>query len=93
MVELFEYIKNNKEYWNRLKLCKPVIIKALPIAKALYLRYSLLILFNNAITLLVYVDNAFCRTRINKKSKRKQVQLHNIWYENNKIRIEQPMSY
>lgn len=31
-VELFEYIKNNKEYWNELKLDKPVVIKALPIA-------------------------------------------------------------
>ena len=47
MVEVFEYRKNNNRYWNGVKLYKQVVSKALPIAEALYLRYSLLFLFDH----------------------------------------------
>lgn len=47
-VELFEYGKNNGEYWNGAKLHYQVVHKVLSIAEALYLGYSLLFLFDNA---------------------------------------------
>lgn len=40
-VEIFEYGKNNNGYWDRAKLHKQVVEKALPIAEALYPGYSL----------------------------------------------------
>ena len=73
VVELFEYGKNNERYWNRFKLYKQVVIKALFIADALYPRYSLLFLFDNAIGNFVYIDDAPCITKINKKSEGKLV--------------------
>lgn len=39
--ELFEYKKNNKGYWDKAKLHKQVVNKALPIIEAFYLDYSL----------------------------------------------------
>ena len=53
-VEVFEYGKNNNRYWDGAKLHKQVVSKALPIAKVLYPRYSLLFLFNNATNHLFY---------------------------------------
>ena len=47
-IEMFEYEKNNDGYWDRAKLHKQVVSKALPIAEALYSGYSLLFLFDNA---------------------------------------------
>lgn len=58
-VEVFEYGKNNDEYWNRAKLLKQVVSKALPIAKALCPEYSLLFLFDNTTSHLVYIKDAF----------------------------------
>lgn len=51
---LFEYRKANKGYWNRSKLYQQVVNKALPIAEAFYPDYSLLFLFDNATSYLVY---------------------------------------
>lgn len=40
VVELFEYKKTNKDYWDGSKLHKQVVNKALLITKVLYLRFS-----------------------------------------------------
>ena len=53
-VEIFEYRKNNDGYWDKAKLYQQVVSKALPIAEALYPRYSLLFLFINATSHSVY---------------------------------------
>lgn len=53
-VVLFEYRKANKRYWDEPKLYQQVVNKALPIAKALYPGYSLLLLFDNAISHSIY---------------------------------------
>ena len=76
-VELFEYGKNNEGYWDGPKLHKQVVTKALPIVEALYPRYSLLFLFDNATNHSVYVDNALRTTGMNKKCNGKQVWLRN----------------
>ena len=47
-VEMFEYGKNNDGYWDEAKLYKQLVNKALSITEALYPRYSLLFLFDNA---------------------------------------------
>lgn len=58
LVKIFEYGKNNNEYLNGTKLYQQVVNKALPIAETLYPSYSLLFLFNNATSDLVYAKNA-----------------------------------
>lgn len=68
VVELFEYRKNNERYWNGPKLHKQVVTKALPIAKTLYLGYSLLFLFDNTTSHSVYADNELYTTGMNKGS-------------------------
>ena len=92
-VELFEYEKKNERYWNRAKLYKQIVSKALPIAKALYLGYSLLFLFDNTTSHSVYANNALCTRGMNKSSGGKQVWLRNCWYEKDNSQIEQLMSY
>lgn len=77
VVELFEYGKNNRRYWDRPKLYKQMINKALPIVETFYLGYSYLFLFDNAISHSVYAENELCIRRMNKKSSGKQVWLRN----------------
>lgn len=69
-----------------------MVIKALPIAEALYPGYLLLCLFNN-ITSYSIANNAFYTIEMNKKSGRKQVWLCKAWHEKDKTCIEQSMSY
>ena len=57
-VEVFKYRKNNDGYWDGTKLHKEVVSKALPIAKALYPRYSFLFLFGNATSYSLYAKDA-----------------------------------
>lgn len=71
VVEIFKYRKNNNGYWNRAKLYQQIVNKALPIAKALYLGYSLLFLFNNIINHSIYTKDALQVKDINKNNKRK----------------------
>lgn len=80
-VELFKYRKANKEYWNRPKLHKQVVNKALPLARAFYPGYSLLFLFDNATSHSVYAQDAFCMAQMNKSSGGKQPWLRNRWYD------------
>lgn len=53
-VEFFKYGKANKEYWDRFKLYKQVVNKALLLTETLYLSYSLLFLFNNTTNYFIY---------------------------------------
>ena len=57
LVEIFEYEKNNNEYWDRTKLHQQVVNKALPIAETLYSSYSLLFFFDNTTSHLFYVKD------------------------------------
>ena len=57
-VEVFEYRKNNKGYWNGAKLHKQVVTKALLIREALYSGYSLLFIIDNVTSHSVYAKNA-----------------------------------
>lgn len=66
VVEIFECEKNNDGHWERAKLHHQVIKKALPIAEALYPRYSLLFLFNNVTSHSVYAKDALQVKDINK---------------------------
>lgn len=68
MVELFEYKKNNQKYLDGPKLYKQVVNKTFSIAKAFYLGYLSLFLFDNAISYFVYTDNMLYIIRINKKN-------------------------
>lgn len=87
-VELFEYRKNNEGYWDGAKLHKQLISKTLPITEVFYLGYSLLFFFNNAISHLVYANNALCTGGMNKSFGDKQAWLRNSWYEKNNAQIK-----
>ena len=80
-VELFEYGKTNKGYWDGSKLHKQVVNKALLIAKALYLGYSLLFLFDNATSHSVYAQNTLHTAQMNKGIEGQQPWLCDGWYE------------
>ena len=92
-VVLFEYGKANKEYWNRPKLHQQVVNKVLSIAKALYLGYFFLFLFDNATSHSVYAQNALRTTQINKGVSGKQPWLRNRWFEQDEICITQPIFF
>lgn len=79
-VELFEYGKNNKSYWDGAKLHQQVVNKALPIAEAFYSGYSLLFFFDNATSHSVYAKDALQVKDMNKGPGGKQSQLRNGWY-------------
>ena len=63
------------------------------IAKALYPKYSLLFLFDNATSHSVYAKDAFQVQEMNKGVGGKQAQLRNGWFERGEVRVEQPMNY
>ena len=92
-VELFEYEKTNKGYWDGPKLHNQVVNKALPIAEALYPGYSFLFLFDNATSHSVYVQNALRTAQMNKRIRGQQPWLRNRWYEKDGVRIIEPMSF
>ena len=66
-VMLFEYGKANKVYWDGPKLHQQVVNKALPIVEIFYPGYSLLFLFDNAISHSVYAKDALRTMEINKR--------------------------
>lgn len=68
--KLFEYRKSNKDYLDKPKLHKQVVNKAVLIAKALYLGYLHLFLFDNTTSYAVYADNVL--TYLNKSPGAKQ---------------------
>lgn len=49
VVKIFEYGKNNDKYYNKAKIHQQTVTNILLIAEALYLGYSLVFLFDNAI--------------------------------------------
>lgn len=65
-VEFFEYGENNEGYWTGEYLLKQVVKKAMPIGKALYLRYQLLFLFDNATSHSVFASDALQVDEMNK---------------------------
>ena len=62
---MFKYKKFNEKYWNSFKLYKQVVTKAIPIVEVLYLKYSLLFLFDNTTNYSVYTNNTLCIIGIN----------------------------
>lgn len=72
VIELLEYRKSNKGYWDRSKLYKLIINKALLITKALYSDYSLFFLFDNATSNFIFAQDALHITQINKKIRGQQ---------------------
>lgn len=72
-VEIFEFGKNNQGYWTGADLLKQVKEKALPIAEVLYPGYSLLFLFDNATSHLVYSQDALQVKSMGKGSGGKQL--------------------
>lgn len=92
-VEIFEYGKNHEGYWDRVKLHKQVVTKALPVAEAFYPGYSLLFLFDNATSHLIYAKNALRTQDINKGPGDKQPHLRHGWYMLDGVRHEQTMSF
>lgn len=91
-VKIFEYGKNNDGYWDRVKLHKQVVSKALTIAEALYPGYSLLFLFDNATSYSVYAKDALQVSDINKSSGGKQSYLRHRWFDHERTQNFQPMS-
>lgn len=92
-VKVFEYGKNNDGYWDGTKLHQQVVNKALPIAEALYLSYSLLFLYNNATSHSIYAKNALQVKDINKGTGGQQPQLRNRWFNCGHVQINQPMNF
>lgn len=92
-VKLFEYRKSNEGYWDGSKLHKQVVNKALPIAGALYPSYSQFFLFDNATSYSVFAQNALRITQMNEKTGGQQPWLCNGWFEKDRARIIQPMSF
>ena len=92
-VEIFEYGEKNDGYWDRAKLHKQVVNKALPIAEALYPGYSLLFLFDNATSHSVYAKDALQVKDMNKGYGGKQPVLRNGWFYQGDHCIMQSMNF
>lgn len=85
MVEIFEYEKNNNEYWDKTKLHKQIVNKTLLITEVLYPGYSFLFLFDNITSHSVYAKDILQIQEMNKSIRGKQVQLHNSWFEREEV--------
>lgn len=92
-VEVFEYGKNNDGYWDGAKLHQQVVKKALSIAEALYQGYSLLFLFDNAISHLLYAKDALQAKDMNKGSGGKQPVLRHGSFDQDGVRIIHLMNF
>lgn len=92
-IEIFEYGKNNNEYWDRAKLHQQVVNKALPIAETLYFGYSLLFFFDNATSHSVYAKDTLQVKDMNKSAGSQQPQLPNWWFYCHGIQVDQLMDF
>lgn len=63
----FKYGKMEKDYWTKEYLLDQIKTKALPIGKALYLKYELLFIFNNATNYAIYAKDVLQVIYINKR--------------------------
>lgn len=70
-MKIFKYRKNNNRYQNKTKLYHQVMIKVLPITKALYPSYFLPFLFDNTTSYFVYIKDMFQVKEINTNIKSK----------------------
>ncbi len=77
VVEIFEYGKNNDSYWDKTKLHKQVVNKALPIIEVFYPRYSFYFLFDNTTSHSVYAKDTLQVKDMNKDCGGKQPVLRN----------------
>lgn len=91
-MEILKYKKNNEGYWDGVKLVKQDKEKALSIAEVLYPRYSLLFLFDNANSHLVYLTDALRVKNMNKGFGGKQAFLKDGWYFQDGLQVTQKMS-
>jgi hypothetical protein len=90
-VENFEFGKNNRGYWDGADLLKQVREEALPITEALYPGYSLLFLFDNAISHCVCAPDALQVKNMAKGPGGKQSFLRDGWFEKDGV-CYQPIS-
>ena len=91
VVEILEYGKNNEGYWDGVKLVKQVKEEALPIAEAFYPGYSLLFLFDNATSHLVYAADALRIKNMSKGPGGKQAFLRDGWYFQDGLQVTPKM--
>lgn len=92
-VEIFEYGKNNNRYYNRIKLYKQVVEKALSIIKVFYLRYSLCFLFDNITSHFIYAKDILQIKDMNKRVGGKSLMLYNKQFDQENIRIINFMTF
>ena len=92
-VKIFEYGKNNDEYWDGAKLHQQVVNKALSIAEVFYPGYLLLYLFDNATSCFVYAKDAFQVQDMNKGCGGKQPILRDKWFDNGDGCLAQSMNF
>ena len=71
-VTYFEYRKIEEKYWISEHFLNQIQKKALPIRKALYPGYTLLFIFDNATSHLIYAKNALQVANMNKSLKGQQ---------------------
>lgn len=90
---IFEYRKSNNRYWNKPKWHYQVMTKALPIVETLYLRYSLLSLFELITSHFMYSQNTLRIANINKAMGGEQLILRDSWYEKNNIWVIYPIIF
>ena len=79
-VTYFEYRKMEERYWTGEHLLNQIQKKSLPIGEALYPRYSLLFMFDNATSHSIYAKDALQVANMNKRSGSQQAFLRPGWY-------------
>ncbi len=79
-----------KRYCTKKHLFDQIKFKVLPIVKASYLRYRLLFIYDNTISLVIYTKNASKVAQINIKPRKQKPFLRLGWYKtaNRKIIIQ-----
>ena len=92
-LEIFKFRKNNDRYWCGANLLKQVKKEALPIARALYPRYSLCFLFDNATSHSVFALDALDVKAMRKRPGGKQSFLRDGWFFEKRIQKNQKMSF
>lgn len=70
-MEIFKHRKNNDRYQDRAKLFLQIMEKIQPIVEALYLGGFILFKFDNSTSYFIYVEDALCAYKINKKPNKK----------------------
>ena len=77
----FEYSKMEERYWTEEHLLNQIKFKALPIAKALYLGYKLLFMFDNTTNHTIYTKDVLQVAHMNKRPGGEQFFFRPGWYK------------